>query len=278
MEQRSFDHGALVSRIGIGCSRVGSITNPVPMQEIEATLEAAVAAGVTLFDTADIYGQGDSERTLSRLKRRHRGGIFITTKVGFKHSRVAAFLRPVKPLLRRLARSSSQLNSTALQVRGATVHNTFPPERLRRAVDGCRRRLGVEKLDGLLLHSPSAETLRSAEIHAFLGELLDRQLASHVGAAIDTAEEVSAALTFPRLSILQIPAAITHLLEASAIEQIRSRNVAIVVREIFRKPGINTAAARRDAILSAIAPDFVTSAILGVSTRQHLNELLPVAS
>jgi aryl-alcohol dehydrogenase-like predicted oxidoreductase len=40
----------------------GSINNAVPMREIEATLEAAVESGVTLFDTADIYGQGNSER------------------------------------------------------------------------------------------------------------------------------------------------------------------------------------------------------------------------
>ena len=62
-----------VSVIGIGCGRVASISNPVPMREIEATLEA----GINLFDTADIYGQGDSERTLSRLLRRDRDRMFV---------------------------------------------------------------------------------------------------------------------------------------------------------------------------------------------------------
>jgi len=49
MEQRSFGDGVCVSVLGIGCGRVGSISNPVPMREIEGTLEAAVAAGVNLF-------------------------------------------------------------------------------------------------------------------------------------------------------------------------------------------------------------------------------------
>ena len=64
LERRSFGDGVCVSVLGVGCSLVGSISNPVPMREIDATLEAAVEAGVNLFDTADIYGQGDSERTL----------------------------------------------------------------------------------------------------------------------------------------------------------------------------------------------------------------------
>ena len=81
MEKRSFGGRASVSVLGVGCSRVGSINNPVPTREIEATFEAAIAAGVNLFDTADIYGQGDSERTLGRLLARYHDRMFVTTKV-----------------------------------------------------------------------------------------------------------------------------------------------------------------------------------------------------
>src|SRR5215471_16678470 len=105
MQQRSFGPGLCVSVLGVGCGRVASINNPVPMREIEATLEAAVEAGVNLFDTADIYGQGDSERTLSRLLRRHRGRMFVVTKVGGRHSRYASAIRLAKPVLRMLVRS-----------------------------------------------------------------------------------------------------------------------------------------------------------------------------
>ena len=82
MIRRSFGNGVRVSVLGIGCGRVGSISNAVSMREIEATLEVAVEAGINLFDTADIYGQGDSERTLSRLLRRHGDSLFVVTKVG----------------------------------------------------------------------------------------------------------------------------------------------------------------------------------------------------
>jgi aryl-alcohol dehydrogenase-like predicted oxidoreductase len=96
MIRRSFGDGERVSVLGIGCSRVASISNPVPMREIEATLEAAVQAGVNLFDTADIYGQGDSERTLARLLRRHRDRMLVVTKVGGHHGRYAGMARFAK--------------------------------------------------------------------------------------------------------------------------------------------------------------------------------------
>jgi hypothetical protein len=50
MQYRSFGGGVRVSVLGMGCGRVGSINNTVPMREIEATLKAAVEAGVTLFE------------------------------------------------------------------------------------------------------------------------------------------------------------------------------------------------------------------------------------
>src|SRR5208337_2624419 len=78
--------GALISVLGFGCGRVGSINNTVPMREIEATLRAAVEHGIDLFDTADIYAQGDSERTLSRLLAQYRDRMFVVTKVGGCHS------------------------------------------------------------------------------------------------------------------------------------------------------------------------------------------------
>ena len=147
MEQRSFGNGVCVSVLGIGCGRVGSISNPVPMREIEATLEAAVAAGVNLFDTANIYGQGDSERTLARLLRRYRERMFVVTKVGGRHGRYAGLIRQVKPLLRLVARSRPNLRGAVVKARTATVIHDFSALDLRQAIDASRRRLGLDQLD-----------------------------------------------------------------------------------------------------------------------------------
>jgi aryl-alcohol dehydrogenase-like predicted oxidoreductase len=276
MERRSFGDGVSVSVLGIGCGRVASINNTVPMGEIEATLEAAVEAGVNLFDTADIYAQGDSERTLSRLLLRRRDRMFVVTKVGGRHSRYAGAIRFAKPLLRVLVRSRPQLRSAVVRARTATVSYNFRPYDLRRAVEGSRRRLRLDQLDGLLLHSPSLETLRDPEIHEFLAELLHRGWTAHVGASVKSLPEVEAALSIPAITILQMPLEVSNaLLGTAVIEHIRKRNIGVFVREIFAGVRLGTCSPQ-EAISAAIAPDFVTAAIIGVSTRRHLNESLSV--
>jgi len=278
MEQRSFGHSARVSVLGVGCSRVASINNPVPTREVEATLEAAVEAGVNLFDTADIYGQGDSERTLSRLLIRHRERMFVVTKVGGRHGRHAGIIRLAKPLLRKLIRSRPRLRSAVVKARTATVSHRFRPLDLRCAVEGSRRRLGLDQLDGLLLHSPSLETLHDPAIRDFLEELLHTGWAKQVGVSVESLAEVEAALLMPAITILQMPLAVANELSGTdLIEHVRRRNIGVFVREVLSGliPG---AYSLRGAVSAAIAPDFVTAALIGVSTRRHLNELLSAIS
>jgi aryl-alcohol dehydrogenase-like predicted oxidoreductase len=247
------------------------------MREIEATLEAAVEAGINLFDTADIYGQGDSERTLARLLHRHGDRMFVVTKVGGRHSRYASVLRLVKPLLRVIARSRSNLRSAVVAVRTATVVHDFSPQDLLPAVDASRRRLSLDQLHGLLLHSPSVETLRKPEIHDFLAELLRSGKARRVGASVDSLAALEAAVSIPSVSMIQAPLEVVEVLPGSAIlDHIRQRNTGLFVREVLRRSvaGRGDNRSPREALSAAIAPDFVTSAIVGVSTRQHLGELL----
>jgi aryl-alcohol dehydrogenase-like predicted oxidoreductase len=277
MIRRSFGDGVCVSALGIGCGRVGSISNPVPMREIEATLEVAVEAGVNLFDTADIYGQGDSERTLGRLLRRHRDSVFVVTKVGGRHSRVAGVARLAKPLLRCMARSRPSARNAIVTARTATVVHDFSPSDLLPAVEASRRRLGLDELHGLLLHSPSADTLRKPQIHDFLGELLRSRKTARVGASVDSLDALAAALSIPSLTMIQAPLEVANTLPGTAIlGSMRQRNIGLFVREILRNASHGTDRTRSppEALSTAIAPDFVTSAIVGVSTRQHLGELL----
>jgi aryl-alcohol dehydrogenase-like predicted oxidoreductase len=277
MIRRSFGNGMRVSALGIGCSRVGSINNPVPMREIEATLEAAVEAGVNLFDTADIYGQGDSERTMGRLLRRHGNSVFVMTKVGGRHSRYAGVARLAKPLLRAMARTWPDARNAIVTARTATVVHDFSPSDLLPAVEASRRRLGLDSLHGLLLHSPSADTLRKSEIHDFLDELLRSRKTARVGASIDSLDALEAALSIPSVTMIQAPLEVANTLPGTAIlGSMRQRNIGLFVREILRKASHRTDETQSpaQALLAAVAPDFVTSAIIGVSTRRHLTELL----
>ena len=278
MIQRSFGHGVSVSALGLGCSRVGSVSNPTPMREIEATLDAAVVAGVTLFDTADIYGQGDSERALGQLLRRHGERLFVVTKAGGRHSRYVSAIRLVKPLLRMIARSRPQVRRAVVAARTATVVHDFSPRDLLPAVDASRRRLGLDRLHGFMLHSPSMETLRKPEIHDFLADLLSRGRALRVGVSIDTLEALETAVSIPEVSIIQAPLEVIERLPGRAsLAQIRERDIGLFAREVLRRPNaaIGETRSARDILAAAIAPYFITSVIVGVSTRRHLGDLLP---
>ena len=279
MIRRTFDGGMRISALGLGCGRVGSISNTTPIREIEATLEAGVEAGVNFFDTADIYGQGDSERTLGRLLRRHRDGLFVVTKVGGRHGRYAAAARFAKPLLRALARSRPSVREGVLVARAATVVHGFSPSDLRPAVDASRRRLGLDELHGLLLHGPSPTALRKPEIHDFLDEMLRSRKAARVGASVDSLDALEAAVSIPSLTLIQAPLDVVSALPGTAVlDAIRDRGMGLFVREILRKPGNGADDARpasaTQALSAALAPEFVTSAVVGVSTRRHLNDLL----
>jgi aryl-alcohol dehydrogenase-like predicted oxidoreductase len=267
--------------LGMGCGRVGSINNMVPMREIEATLEAAVEAGVTLFDTADIYGQGDSERTLRTLIARHPGRLFVVTKVGFVHGRLAGVLRFAKPLLRAVLRPQPATRGAVLQARAQAMSRNFSPQYLREAVDQSRRRLGVDRLDALMLHCPPHEVLMSSETHELLSDLVQRQRVSHVGVSATSFEEVKAALSIPAVTMLQISSAVVRALSGTAlVDRLRERDIALFTREILRKPvsSQNAEGSPAEALSAALVPPFVTAAVVGVSTRAHLNDFLPAVS
>ena len=279
MERRCFGDGVRVSVLGIGCGRVGSISNPVPMREIEATLEAAIEAGVNLFDTANIYGQGDSERTLARLLRRYRDHMFVVTKVGGRVGRYAGLIRLAKPVLRLAARSRHGIRSAVVEARTATVVHDFSPSDLTRAAEASRRRLGVDRLDGLLLHSPSAETLRDPQIHGVMHDILERGGAARVGASVDSFAALESAIAIPALTMIQAPIDVATLLPGTAaLDAIRHRRIGLFVRGVLFKKIKMTEKNPQENIAEAIELDFVTSAIVGVSTRRHLKQLLPTSA
>ncbi len=71
-----------LSRLGLGASRMGSFGNPQPLGDSTRLVRGALDLGVTTIDTANIYGQGDSERAIGRALVGARDRAFIVTKGG----------------------------------------------------------------------------------------------------------------------------------------------------------------------------------------------------
>jgi aryl-alcohol dehydrogenase-like predicted oxidoreductase len=124
--------GREVSEIGFGAWQIGADWGAVEEDAAMATLHAAADAGVTFFDTADVYGDGRSERLVGRLLREREGeAITVATKMG-----------------RRLDQ---------------TVEN-YSPEHFRAWNDRSRENLGVETLDLVQLHCPPTDLYYHPEV------------------------------------------------------------------------------------------------------------------
>lgn len=270
MMRREFGrNGAALPVLGLGCSRIGSFGNPAPMRDIRALLERALDLGVSLFDTADIYGQGDSEREIGRLLAGRRERAFVVTKVGKRFSRKMRLMRPLKPLLKPLLAGARPAKNAVVDRRDANLATDFSPAHIIAAAEASLRRLDFDAVDALLLHSPPAEAIM-AEAGEALSALKKAGKVRHVGISCDDLPALQAALELPGVELLELPLdVIDAAIEARLSDVIRQRSIGVLAREVIRlQPGVPAATALQQAASRAC----VTSVILGTSSVLHLEE------
>jgi aryl-alcohol dehydrogenase-like predicted oxidoreductase len=139
-----------------------------------ATVHAALDAGVTLFDTADMYGVGANERLLGRALVGHRDEVTIATKLGI----------------------------VALPGVGIPVGLNARPERVRRCVEGSLHRLRTDHIDLLYLHRVDPSVPVEETIGA-MAELVDKGSVRELGVCEVSAELLERADATHRLAALQ---------------------------------------------------------------------------
>lgn len=173
MQQRTLGRsGRTVSAIGLGTWQLGADWGEVSEVDAMAVLEASVAHGVTLFDTADVYGDGRSESLIGRfLAARPGHGITVATKMG-----------------RRLEQEPQN----------------YTPENFRAWTDRSRRNLGVDTLDLVQLHCPPTAVIESEATFDALDALVADGAIAAYGVSVETCAQALAALTRPNLTNLQI--------------------------------------------------------------------------
>src|SRR4051794_4471231 len=161
-----------VSEIGFGAWQIGADWGEVDEEAAIATLHAAVDAGVTFFDTADVYGDGRSERLVGRLLReRADDGLTYATKMG-----------------RRLDQ---------------TVEN-YSPEHFRAWNDRSRENLGVDTLDLVQLHCPPTDLYYHAEVFEDLEAMVAEGRMESYGVSVERVEEALKAIEYPNVATVQI--------------------------------------------------------------------------
>ncbi len=173
MEYRELGRtGWKVSTISFGAWAVGGAWGQVDDRESLAALHRAVGLGVNFFDTADVYGDGRSERLLAQLRRERREPIYIATKAG----------RRLSP---HVASGYNRANLIAF-------------------VERSLKNLDTERLDLLQLHCPPTETYYQPEVFAVLEELVKQGKLCYYGVSVEKVEEALKAIEYPGVQSVQI--------------------------------------------------------------------------
>jgi aryl-alcohol dehydrogenase-like predicted oxidoreductase len=161
-----------VSVIGLGTWQLGGDWGDVQESDALTLLAASVEAGVTFFDTADVYGDGRSEQLIGRFLVENPGtDVTVATKMGRRAEQVPE-------------------NYTLANFRAWT--------------DRSRRNLNVDQLDLVQLHCPPTEVFSSDEVYDALDTLVEEGVTAAYGVSVETADQALTAISRRGTATVQI--------------------------------------------------------------------------
>jgi len=173
MEYRELGRtGWKVSAISFGAWAIGGTWGTVNDKESLSALHAALDQGVNFFDTADVYGDGRSERLLAQLRRESKESFYVATKAG----------RRLDP----------------------HVAEGYNRENLTTFVEHSLKNLETEALDLLQLHCPPTEVFYMPEVFGVLEDLKQAGKLQHYGVSVEKVEEALKAIEYPNVETVQI--------------------------------------------------------------------------
>lgn len=195
--------GITTSTLALGCSRLGSALTPLGKRESIAFIQRAYALGVRHFDTASIYGQGDSERLLGEALQGQRAEVCLSSKAGQLLTTKQAVLAHFKPAVRWLAARRQGLRSRVAQARAIGVPRCFEPDFIERSLNASLKRLRTDHLDLFYLHSPDIEVLDDGALFERLDRLQRRGLFKALGVSCDELALARRAAAHDRVQVVQ---------------------------------------------------------------------------
>lgn len=189
-----------VSEIGFGAWAIGGAWGDVSEQDAKGAVHAALDAGMTFIDTADVYGDGRSERIIRDVLK-ERGGTrpMVATKAG-----------------RRLPKQ---------------VVEGYTKENLEGWIDRSRQNLGMDTLDLVQLHCPPWELYNRPDIFEIMEGFVAKGWIRHYGVSVEKVEEGLKAIEYPNVVSVQI---IYNMFRQRPAElffrEAKAKNVAVIVR------------------------------------------------
>jgi aryl-alcohol dehydrogenase-like predicted oxidoreductase len=173
MEQRTLGRtGRDVSVVGLGTWQLGADWGDVTEEQAREVLEASAEAGVTFYDTADVYGDGRSEQLVGAFVADHAdAGFTVATKMGR---------------------------------RAEQVPESYVAENFRAWVDRSRRNLGTDQLDLVQLHCPPSAVIDDDATYDALDALVEDGSIAAYGVSVETADQALSAIARPGVASVQI--------------------------------------------------------------------------
>ena len=213
--------GRVTTRIGFGAWAIGGTWGEVSIDDAKATLHAALDAGMCFIDTADVYGDGRSERIIREVLAERAGERpFVATKAG-----------------RRLS---------------PHVAEGYSGANLEGFIDRSLQNLGVERLDLVQLHCPPTSVYSNPEVFAALEAIKAKGKMADYGVSVETVEEAHTALCQPGVVSVQIIYNLFRTKPAARFfPEAKAANVAVIAR-VPLASGLLTGKMTKD---SKFAPD-----------------------
>jgi aryl-alcohol dehydrogenase-like predicted oxidoreductase len=212
--------GRSVGVVGLGCWQLGADWGTVDEADALAVLHAAVDSGVTFLDTADVYGDGRSERLIGRcLRDRGSAGLTVATKMGRRVDQVP---------------------------------ENYTRENFLAWTDRSRSNLGVDTLDLVQLHCPPTPVYSTDAVYDALDELVDAKRIAAYGVSVETVDEALTAIARPGVASVQI---IVNAFRQKPLERVLPAAADAGVAVIARVPLASGLLSGRYTAATTFAPD-----------------------
>lgn len=201
MEYRTLGRtGFVISEVSLGTWQVGGKWGSKFDHKLaDRILNTAVDNGVNFIDTADVYGDGESEKAVGRLVRSHSEKIYVASKCG----------RQISP----------------------HINENYTPEVLRAYVEASLKNMGLEQIDLIQLHCPPTEVYYRPEIFAEFDKLIDEGKIAKLGVSVEKVEEALKAIAYDNVDTVQIIFNMFRQRPSGLFfEQAAKKNIGIIAR------------------------------------------------
>ncbi len=228
-----------VSEIGFGGSRIGGVfADRDSRKEALNVLERALDCGITFYDTADMYAQGESESLIGTAFRGCRQRVIIATKGGYCLPARRNVIKRIKPLVRPIVHALGLKRVKLPPGMSGALSQDFSPAYLTQALESSLKRLRTDYVDLYQLHSPGASFMHGAafgEALQTLERLKGQGKLRFYGIATEEPQDAAHCLSAPGISSVQLGFGLLDLdaLDQGTLAAAAARGLAVIARGCF---------------------------------------------